>query len=336
MLGAAGIVATFLWLGEGLSSLTLVPFWAIAVGAGLTVFNYLCGGLRIALLTRIVGTPVGFWRGLRAYAIGLFSAAITPGGGAQAPAVVLSLLGDRVPAPRAWSVTVYVWILDLFFLIWSVPIGLAAISRVTGDLLGMSPLLLGALLSLVFLFLLALLLFRQNWLKAIVLTLMRLRWLRRWRDDAVGFMDRLAEATSVLWHGGFAKQLVLHAATAGLYIATYFTFYVVAVGVGGNPRLMPALAAVQLPMVISFVFPTPGGSGILEILTASLFAAEGNSPGVGAAILAWRVLTFYSRYIIGPALGGTALFHRRKDATTDGTDTEGTGTDGTGTDQPSA
>lgn len=250
VLGAAGIVATFLWLGEDLSTLTLVPVWAIAVGIVLTMVNYACGGLRIALLTRLAGSPVGFVRGLRAYAIGLFGAAITPGGGGQAPALVLSLIRDGVPAPKSWSVTVYVWILDLFFLTWSVPIGLAAMSSVTGRLAGMSPLLLGILLTIVFLALLGLLLYRQTWLKGIVVTVMRLRWLRRWRDDAMVFMDRLAEGTKILSHGGVGKQIALQALTTGLYLATYLTFYVVAVGVGGHPRLLPAIAAVQLPMEV--------------------------------------------------------------------------------------
>lgn len=311
MLGAAGIVATFLWLGEDLSSLTFVPAWAIAIGVGLTLVNYACGGLRIAILTHLAGTPVGFGRGLRAYAIGLFGAAITPGGGGQAPALVLSLIRDGVPAAKSWSVTVYVWILDLFFLTWSVPIGLAALSSVTGRLAGVSPLLLGILLTAGFVAMLGILLYRQTWLKGIVVTVMRLRWLRRWRQDAMVFMDRLAAGTDVLSHGGIGKQAALHSLTAGLYVATYLTFYVLAVGVGGHPRLLPAIAAVQLPMVIAFIFPTPGGSGILEILTASLFSAESSSRGVGAAILAWRVLTFYSRYAIGPALGGSALFKRK-------------------------
>ena len=289
----------------------MVPAWALAAGAALTASNYLFGALRLTLLTRLTGDPVGFGRSLRAYALGLLSAAITPGGSGQAPAVVLSLVHDGVPAARAWSVNVYVWILDLFFLTWSVPIGLVVMGQST-DLLGSaSPVLLAVVLSAVFLSLNVVLSYRLHWIKAIVAPVMRLPWLRRWRVPALDFFDRVATATGELSRRGLGFQGVLHMLTAGLYIATYLAFYAEALGLGGNPPLLPTIAAVQLPMVVSFLFPTPGGAGLLEIAAASLFTAEGSSGQVGAAILAWRLLTYYSRYAIGPALGGSVLLRAR-------------------------
>ncbi len=317
LLSAAGIAATFWWLDEDFASLGLVPFWAILVGALLVVVNYAFGAIRLALLTSLAGSPVGLGRSLRAYALGLFGAAITPGGGGQAPALVLSLIRDGVPAPKAWSVTVYVWILDLVFLIWSVPVGLMSLRRASRALGGWSPWLVGGTVVATFLVILTVLLFGQGWLRRALGSVMRLRWLRRWRGSTLAFMDRLEGATKTLTRAGLGRQLTLHALTAGLYIATYLTFYVVAAGVGGKPPLVPAMAAVQLPMVISFLFPTPGGSGILEVFAASLFATEGVRPGIGAAILAWRVLTFYSRFAIGPALGGSALLRRKRPANDD-------------------
>ena len=298
----------------------MVPWWAWLVGALLTVVNYLCGAVRLTLLTRVTGEPVGFARSLRAYGLGLLSAAITPGGSGQAPAVVLSLVRDGVPASRAWSVNVYVWVVDLFFLTWSVPIGLVVLGHST-DLLGkVSPALLALVLAVVFLTLNFLLSYRLHWIKALVGPVMRLPWLRRWRDSSLEFLDRVADATRQLSRRGLGLQVVLHLLTAGLYLATFFAFYVVVVGLGSRPPLLPTLAAVQLPMVISFLFPTPGGAGILEIASASLVTAEGSSGQVGAAILAWRLLTYYSRYAIGPALGGSVLLRRRPARTAAGTD----------------
>lgn len=315
ILGALGILATFWWLGESVTSVAAVPAWALLVGAALTAVNYLFGALRLTLLTSLTGQPVGFGRSLRAYALGLLSAAVTPGGSGQAPAVVLSLVRDGLPASRAWSVNVYVWVVDLFFLTWSVPIGLVVLGHST-DLLGKtSPVLLALLLGMVFLSLNYLLAFRLHWVKAIVGPVMRIAWLRRWREGALDFLDRVALATGQLSRRGLGLQAVLHLLTAGLYLATFLAFYVIVVGLGDNPPLLPTLAAVQLPMVISFLFPTPGGAGLLEIAAASLFAAEGSTGQVGAAILSWRLLTYYSRYAIGPALGGTVLLRSRKRGT---------------------
>jgi len=353
ILGALGILATFWWLGESVTSVAAVPAWALLVGAALTAVNYLFGALRLTLLTRLTGQPVGFARSLRAYALGLLSAAVTPGGSGQAPAVVLSLVRDGLPAARAWSVNVYVWVLDLFFLTWSVPIGLVVLGHSTDLLKRTSPVLLALVLGAAFLSLNYLLAFRLHWVKAIVGPVMRIAWLRRWRAGALDFLDRVAHATGQLSRRGLGLQALLHLLTAGLYLATFVAFYVIVAGLGGNPPLLPTLAAVQLPMVISFLFPTPGGAGLLEIAAASLFAAEGSTGQVGAAIFAWRLLTYYSRYAIGPALGGTVLLRSRKrgggqdqdrqeqdgpdqdepDPSASGSDRtgqEGTGQDGTG------
>ncbi len=307
-----GVLATFWWLGESVTTVAQVPVWALVVGALLTGVNYLFGAARLTLLTRMTGQPVGFLRSLRAYTLGLLSAAITPGGSGQAPAVVLSLVRDGVPASRAWSVNVYIWVVDLFFLTWSVPIGLVALGHST-DLLGAtSPVGLALALSVAFLMLNFVLAYRLHWIKAIVGPVMRLRFLRRWREPALDFLDRVAAATSEFSRRGIGLQVILHALTAGLYIATYLAFYIILVGLGDRPPLLPAIAAVQLPMVIAFIFPTPGGAGILEIAAASLFSAEGGGGSVAAAILAWRLLTYYSRYAIGPAAGGTVLVRRRR------------------------
>lgn len=307
VLGAVGILATFLWLGESVTSVALVPVWALVVAALLTVANYLAGATRLSLLTRLTGQPVGFGRALRAYALGLLSAAITPGGSGQAPAVVLSLVRDGMPAARAWSVNVYVWVVDLFFLSWSIPIGLVALGHSTDLLRGASPVVLAVILSAAMLSLNYLLAFRLHWVKAIVGPVMRLTWLRRWREPALDFLDRVAGATGQLSRRGIGLQIVLHILTASLYIATYLAFYVIAVGLGGQPPILPTIAAVQLPMVLAVIFPTPGGAGLTEIAAASLFTAEGSRGSIGAAILAWRLLTYYSRYAIGPALGGSVL-----------------------------
>jgi len=311
-----GVLATFWWLGESITTVAQVPVWALLVGAALTGVNYLFGGLRLTLLTRMTGEPVGLPRSLRAYTLGLLSAAITPGGSGQAPAVVLSLVRDGVPASRAWSVNVYVWVVDLFFLSWSVPIGLVALghstdllTRLLGDT---SPVAVAIGLSAFFLMLYYVLAFRLHWVKAIVGPAMRLRFLSRWRTPTLDFLDRVAHATSEFSRRGIGLQIALHALTAGLYIATYLAFYFILMGLGSRPPLLPAIAAVQLPMVISFLFPTPGGAGILEIASASLISAEGSGGSIGAAILAWRLLTYYSRYVIGPAVGGTVLVRPRR------------------------
>ena len=83
------------------------------------------------MLARILKRPLGMWPSTRAYILGLFSSAVTPGGSGQAPAVVLALIRDGLSPAHSMSITVYVWVLDLFYLAWSVPAGLLILSRTT-------------------------------------------------------------------------------------------------------------------------------------------------------------------------------------------------------------
>lgn len=306
-LGIAGIALTLWWLGEDLATLGRVPIGAFAAAVGLLLLNYLCGATRLLILTRVNDHPIGFWRSLRAYIMGLFSAAVTPGGSGQAPAVVLSLLRDGVPATTAWSINVYVWVLDLFFLAWSVPTALMVIGLYT-DLLGeRSPMLFALLAGVVFL---------ASWY-GLAYHLLRLRrglfwglsWrpLKRWRRPALRFLHRVAQATAPLPYQHPLLRLMLHALTVTLYLATYLTFYVFARSVGSDAPLLPTVAAVLVPSVMAFAFPTPGGAGLLEIAAASLFRVQAQGTAVAAALLAWRLVTFYSRFLVGPALGGTLL-----------------------------
>src|SRR5690606_29570365 len=120
---------------------------------------------------------------LRAYALGLFTSAITPGSAGQAPAVVLSFTRDGMPASRAWSVNVYVWVLDLAFLAYSVPVSLLLVGRSLTVLRISSPMIFAVIVAAATAGLIWILLFRLNWLTTLLKATFRLRWLRRWQPS---------------------------------------------------------------------------------------------------------------------------------------------------------
>lgn len=329
LFGVAGLGISLWFLGESLLSVTRLPLWALAVGALLVGVNYLAGGLRLYLLTAMVGHPIGLGASIRAYALGLFSAAITPGNAGQAPAVVLSFTGDGMPASRAWSVNLYVWVLDLVLLAYSLPVSLLVLGRSTRLLTFASPWLLAAIAAAGALTLLWLLLYQLPLLTRLTKGLFRLRWLRRWHDSVAAFLTRFESATGELRSDTFAQRVALHLLTALVYFSTLFTFYVMVLSMRPGVPVLLTLAVAQVPMVLSTFFPTPGGAGLMEIFTASLMAAgtvsgdagvagsavssglegvDGETRGtIAAAVLGWRLLTFYSRFLVAPALGAARL-----------------------------
>lgn len=330
--GIAGIAVTMWLLGESVTSLARIPLSAFTIGVALVVVNYLAGAHRLWLLMRYAGEKITFIQGLRAYAVGLFSAAASPGSAGQAPAVVLSLTHDGVSASRAWSANVYVWALDLSFLAWSLPISLLVLGR-GAQLISLPRIEVTALLFAIgAAALIWVLQFRLNWLTIALNEIFRLRPLRRWQLSVRSFGMRVHEASGMIRSVDLPGRLWLHVLTVTIYLSTLVTFYVMVSSLNPNATLLVTLAAAQVPMVLATFFPTPGGAGLLEVFTGSILRVGTIStvtsysgdlefaPGeevlsrsgtVAAAIVGWRVLTFYSRYIIGPIFGGASLWRRR-------------------------
>ncbi len=301
--GLIGLALVLWWLGEDLSSAWKVPPWAYAIGLALAALNYLGGALRIMLLARMEGAPLGFVVALRAYAVGLFSGAITPGSAGQAPAMVLSLVSDGTSAAQSWRMAVRVWVLDLTFLAWSVPLSVLLLGRSSTFMARFHPELLAAGLFIGSTATVLVLIFKLDWLIAAAAYVLKLPFLRRWRSSSVEFMSRVDRAGRTLWSAPLRVQLRLHLYSMVIYLSTYLTFWVVVESLRPGSKLLVTMAGAQVPMVLASFFPTPGGSGLLEVLTASLM----QSGHAAAAILAWRLLTFYLRMLLGPVLGWQVL-----------------------------
>src|SRR5690606_10693417 len=191
-----------------------------------------------------------------------------------------------------------------------------------------SPWLLAGIAVTVALLMLWLLIYRLSWLVRLAKGLFRVRWLRRWRASVSEFLSRFEAATGDLLKGSIAQRFTLHLLTALVYFSTLFTFYVLVAAMQPEVPLVLALAVAQVPTVLSTFFPTPGGAGLLEIFTASLMLAgtghaDAANPSqvlsepanvdretrgtIAAAILAWRLLTYYSRFLVAPALGAARI-----------------------------
>lgn len=303
LLGLAGLGLVLLWLGEDLTFAVKVPAWAYAVGLALALLNYLTGTWRIQVLARLDGVRVGFKEAIRAYALGLFSAAITPGNTGQAPTMVLSLAADGVPARNAWSMAVMIWISDLLFLALTLPVSVLVMARSTRLISGYYPGMIAGVLFASSLLVLWILIYRMRWIQKLASQLMRLPILKRWRAQVVEFIGRLEQSGKTLWRAPLSRQLFVHACTAVVYLSTYFTFYVVMASLRPNTPLLTTMAAAQLPTVAASFFPTPGGAGLLEVTAATLVRGKDTA----AAILAWRLLTHYLRMLVGPVLGAHVI-----------------------------
>ena len=317
-----GVVAVLFALGgpQDLRALSEIPFWAFGGGLGLLALNYLCGALRLSLLTRTLGEPLGLRQAWQAYVLGRFGAAVTPSGSGSVPAVALTLVGRGLSPEQAWSVPLYTSVLDLFFFAWAAPLAvLAALNALPG--VSLNP-WLALLLAALFLGSGYGLAYHLGRLERPVFWLFSFSPLLRWRRDALRALWRTSSALATMRGGGPLRGLLLGLLTSLLHGASYAIFLLFARALDLHTPPLFTLAVVLLSSVASFAVPTPGGSGALEVmvgLTIGRSADAGVSAAlaptvtanvtanVTAAVIAWRLTSHYSNVVVGAVLGGPLL-----------------------------
>ena len=313
-----GVVAVLFVLGgpEDLAALGRLPPWAFVGGAGLLALNHLCGALRLSLITRALGAPLGLRRAWHAYLLGRFSAAVTPGGSGAVPAVAFYLTRRGLSPGQALSAPLYASVLDLFFFALSAPLAVLLVVSALPDA-PVSPWLALPLAAL-FLGVGYGLMYHLKMLEQPLFRLFSAKPLRRWRRGALRVLRRAAGALAALRAGG-SRGLLLAGLTPLIHGASYGIFVLYARALGVQTPLLFTLAVVLLSTAASFAVPTPGGSGALELMVGLAIGRSAASSAVGAdvaadvtasvsaAVIAWRLTSHYSNVVLGAVLGGPLL-----------------------------
>ena len=304
LLSALGVGLVIVLTGEqeSLAQLGSLNASALLFSLGLLALHYISGGMRLALLARLCGVPVSVWRGTRAFILGLFCAAVTPSGGGNAPAIALALRRDGVRSSLAWAITLYTSVLDLLFFAWAIP--LAALILYLGGYLPSLWLWLSLLLAPLCLLLWYGLSFKLGRLKRVLLYLFAFPFLKRWQRAAGRFLERFDETAQFIAQQPWRNQFYLQVTTTALHLGLYAIFYAVARDLELNVTLGETLALLLLVSITSYVVPTPGSSGYLEVALTYAFARNADTSLVIPAVLAWRGFSFYLSVVVGALLGG--------------------------------
>lgn len=307
LLGLGGLIAVTLWLGEpgDLRQLLHLPLQALLGALLLLLASFLAGGARLAVQLRLAGARVNLWRATRSYVLGLFAAAVTPGGGGNGIAIGYSLQRDGVGADVAWSAAVYSAVLDLFFYAWAIP--LAAIHLYRAGLITPRLFWFALAMAAICFALWYGLAFHLRVLRHVLVPVVSLPLLKRWRRDVLRLFDDVGSATGTMARGHPLKQLTLHLLSLLLHGATYGIFHLFSAALGSPLDLLSTLSLLVLISAASNVVPTPGASGYFEVALTYAFSQRGAPPGVTAAVVAFRAVTYYVPIVLGGALGGAVL-----------------------------
>ena len=271
--------------------------------------SFLSSSFRMQIFAKQINQSINLWQALRIHILGMFSAAITPSGSGNAPAIALMLNHHGASHASAWAVAVATFANDTMFFSWSMPIALFILhfskiyqSSLATDILGIVAIVVTALASFLFSF-------KLVWLEPIVNFILK-GPLKRFKSSALSFVSSLIIAHNFFKKAPLSWYLKIQALTAIGWISFFASLYFVATGFNSNINFFVLEAYQSTITTLSFIVPTPGASGFFELGIAPLLKTAGNDKVVAAIILVWRLLSYYSIFILGPIVGGNILIQK--------------------------
>jgi uncharacterized protein (TIRG00374 family) len=299
---ALGIAGLYLVLGEEVfrpetyrvqnSSVPLLVFIVISFLA-----KWLSPAVRVGFLCRGQGIPLPYRSAVLVHLFAMFVAALAPQNTGFAPATVAALSRLGVPVGRGIGVSVQIFVLDLIFFAWAVPLGVGylvysnalELPPGTGALafaMGGLAIVAAAALSR-----------RPQLVVGLIFAVARWRFMARFASrlrkvarDYYGSARDFLKMPASYW-------LALHLATAAGWIGGFVLFWLLLRLYGVEAGFLETLATLCSITVISHVVPTPGASGFME---AAVGLSVGAGVGAAAALLVWRLASFYVVYLLGP------------------------------------
>ena len=296
-----------LWWGNiGLSDLrraldvSLTGLLAALLSLGL---SFALAAWRLQILCRVLGLRLKRRHALRTHILGIFSAAVTPGGSGAAPAIALTLQYQGLSSAQGWAAAIRLFVADALFLAWALPLSLVHL-RLTGlypASLGWT--LLGILATAGCAFIALLLTYRLRWLAPLAGLVCR-GPLLPFRRRALRFSESVTTSSVNFRHAGARLVAQLQLSTALSWTAFFGVLALIAWGFGLQIGLLETISWQVAVTALSFAVPTPGGSGVLELGTSALLLNRGADSVVPAVLVVYRLLTYYLFFALGPLLGG--------------------------------
>lgn len=292
---------------------SISPALALVIAAASGAY-WALPALRLRLLGAVQGRSLPLSAGLLVHVVGLFSAAVTPGGAGSAPAIAAGLRRAGVPLGTAVGMAVQVTVLDLLFFVWALPLGLAYLAvsdatALTGTVIA------AALVCTVAALAAATALGRYP--RPIVQLLL---WLAR-APSLSRFRPRLTVMARGYYRSGrlfatmrWSTWASLNALGALSWLGMFTLFWALAQAVQPLAPL-PTIASLTIATLVASIVPTPGGAGFVEVAVGYGIGSFAPDTDIVGPLLLWRVATFYLVFVLGPiaswllftdALGGRA------------------------------
>lgn len=317
ILSLSGLVVIFLVTHSHMSVeafRNIEPLWLLCM-IPFIVCDWLGGGYRIYLFSRVLHPHIRFKTCVRASLANAFLAAITPSQTGGGPAQIWMLYAGGMPAVEATSASLMTFFSTTFFLI----IAGAAIYVFRG-VVPLPGKLLGHLFNagIVFFLAVALLMviavmipgFYKEFSRIIVLAASHLRrkdYLRAgsWAHGMLEAIDRCHRQLVHYLQEHFHIFMYGILVSGACFVSKFVVAYCIVRSLGMHASFAE-VALLQLVIVlVNYFFPTPGGSGAAELSAAALMSAVVSKGLIGFYVILWRIFSTY----VAVAVGGGVVLH---------------------------
>ncbi|WP_407311992.1 lysylphosphatidylglycerol synthase transmembrane domain-containing protein [Pseudomonas sp. nanlin1] len=300
--GLAVAVLVPLWLGGGemLGHLRGFPLWLLAVLFGMILVGWVVNTLRLRLLLDDEAQKVGRLKSLAVVMATEFAYSATPGG-SGGPVTLIALLSRFGVRPARSSAA---FAMDqfndlLFFLLALGGILLYALFHNLSSNMEWLLVVSASLMAAGVLLCIAMVHYHRQMIKLNgrllsrcgVSNATRLRWARK----LLHFLDAFAD-TLRLPRATLAKVFALTCIHWGL---RYSVLYLALQGLGADLQWAWTFLIQMIALSTGQFSLLPGGAGAAELTSAALLAPMVGKSTAGAAILIWRVVTYYFYLVAG-------------------------------------
>jgi glycosyltransferase 2 family protein len=288
-----------------------VPLAILIVGAFLA--KWFSPAVRVRLLCQGQRIPLTYRSAVLVHLVAMFVAALAPQNTGFGPATVAALSRLGVPVGRGIGVAVQIVVLDLIFFAWAVPVSVGYL--VYSDTLELPPgtrvvALAAGCLAIAAAVVLSR---RPQLVVGLIFAMSRWRLMARFTSPLRKIARDYYRSARAFLKMPVSYWLALHLATAAGWLGGFVLFWLLLELYGVGAGLLATLAILSSVTLVAHIFPTPGGSGFMEAaLGLSVGASGGN---VAAALLIWRLASFYVIYLLGPP-AGWLLYQSRQPAAT--------------------
>jgi uncharacterized protein (TIRG00374 family) len=299
-----GLLGLYLVAGEAVFRRETYRLAHLDPALALVALGLLCGywllpAWRLKVLSRAQGHRLPFVTALFIHILGVFSSAVTPGGSGSAPAIATGFRRAGVPWGRGVGIAVQILVLDLVFFAWVLPVSLIYLLLIGFVTLPLQLVVLAFASGLVAVAS-AIVLGRYPRLAVrTFLWLARRPWLFRFRARLyAGARDYYRSGRlfmRISWRRWFSLQLL-----SALSWLSGFALLWLLVDLGHGLPLVPTLAILTVATLLSYVVPTPGGAGFIEVAVGYGIAAHVTQSELATPLLLWRLGTFYLVFLLGP------------------------------------